>query len=103
MFTFVEFRRIGVLVLQDMPSELDDGTLQAETDAEERFRLSSRPFDRRDLSFDAPRAESTGNENSAANETFYSIDSTKRRLLGAAELLPRFVIFHRIVLLSIRF
>ena len=103
MFTFVEFRRIGVFVIQNVPRELDPRALQTETDAEKRFRLSSGPFDRSDFPFDATRAESTGNENSAANEPLFSIETIERRLLSAAELLPRFVIFHRIVFLRIRF
>ena len=62
MFAFVEFRRIGVLVFENVAREFDHRTLQTETDAEKWLRFRACPFDRGYFAFDAARTKATGHQ-----------------------------------------
>ena len=59
----VDLRRVGVLQADDVAGELDDGALQAQTDAEERNLLLAGEADRLDLAADAAIAEAARHEN----------------------------------------
>src|SRR5207247_4525288 len=56
----LELTRVGIGDLADVAGELDDGGLEAETDAEERELVFARPADRLEHPLDAAHAETAG-------------------------------------------
>src|SRR5260370_42135760 len=58
----VELRRVGALEAADVPGELDDRALHAQTDAEVRHRALPGIADRLDLALDAAITEAARHE-----------------------------------------
>src|SRR5436190_5764180 len=78
----IELRGVRALQPTHVASELHDGALEAEADAEERHPLFPRVADRLDLALDAPDAEAAGNKHAVdAREDL--LGAPRRELVGS--------------------
>lgn len=59
---FVELTRRGIFEIENIASKLDDGTLEAQTDAQVRSFVDSGPVSCSYHAFGASRAETTRNQ-----------------------------------------
>lgn len=80
---YVNLRGVGIRKIQNVPRILNDHRLQSQANAQNGLVIHATPVAGADLALDTTRAESTRNDDAIAG----------------AELLPRLVVQHRILLL----